>query len=289
MCLCVCVCVCVCVRACVRACVCMCVCVRARACVRACVCARACVCECMQSTKPSWSGMFQCFRAKWSCTCLCFNTCVYMSHTICVCVQLCNYAYAVNQAELGGLYKRFRALDRGRKGYLSGEEFLLIPELSINPLAQVMLLFRVGQNHIYTLYIRYFWQGNHHIYGVHIRFWPTLLLLLAGCSAVLPFYDFMRCPSARRRWWALHCDVFGSAFLYYQSCPSARGHWWDLHCDVFGSAFLYYLSCPSTRGRCWVLTPSRLCSTAFLYYVSCPSTRGHCWVLHCDVFNSAFL
>jgi len=43
----------------------------------------------------------------------------------------------VNQAELGGLYKRFRALDRGRKGYLSGEEFMLIPELSINPLAQV--------------------------------------------------------------------------------------------------------------------------------------------------------
>ena len=24
---------------------------------------------------------------------------------------------------------------------------------------------RVGQNHIYTVYIRYFWQGNHQIYG----------------------------------------------------------------------------------------------------------------------------
>lgn len=44
--------------------------------------------------------------------------------------------HAVKQDEIGGLYKRFRALDRGRKGYLSGEEFLLIPELSINPLAQ---------------------------------------------------------------------------------------------------------------------------------------------------------
>ena len=38
---------------------------------------------------------------------------------------------------------------------------------------------RVGQNHIYTVYIQYFWQGNHQIYG-HIRciyriwFWPTL-------------------------------------------------------------------------------------------------------------------
>ena len=27
---------------------------------------------------------------------------------------------------------------------------------------------RVGQNHIYTAYIRYFWQGNHQTYG-HIR------------------------------------------------------------------------------------------------------------------------
>ena len=35
---------------------------------------------------------------------------------------------------------------------------------------------RVGQNHIHTVYIRYFWQGNHQIYGVYIRFWPTLLI-----------------------------------------------------------------------------------------------------------------
>jgi len=37
---------------------------------------------------------------------------------------------------------------------------------------------RVGQGHIYTVYIRYFWQGNHQIYGhircVYIRFWPSL-------------------------------------------------------------------------------------------------------------------
>ena len=30
------------------------------------------------------------------------------------------------------------------------------------------LFFSVGQNHICTVYIRYFWQGNHQIYG-HIR------------------------------------------------------------------------------------------------------------------------
>ena len=42
----------------------------------------------------------------------------------------------VNQAEIESLYKRVRSLDRGRKGYISADEFLAIPELSINPVAQ---------------------------------------------------------------------------------------------------------------------------------------------------------
>jgi len=33
---------------------------------------------------------------------------------------------------------------------------------------------RVGQNHIYTVHIRYFWQGNYQIYG-HIRCTYTVL------------------------------------------------------------------------------------------------------------------
>ena len=33
---------------------------------------------------------------------------------------------------------------------------------------------RVGQNYIYTVHIRYFWQGNHQIYG-HIRCIYTVL------------------------------------------------------------------------------------------------------------------
>lgn len=40
------------------------------------------------------------------------------------------------QPEVEALYKRFRALDRGRKGFITSEEFLTIPELSINPLAK---------------------------------------------------------------------------------------------------------------------------------------------------------
>jgi hypothetical protein len=35
-------------------------------------------------------------------------------------------------------------------------------------------IYKVGQNHIYTVYIRYFWQGNHKIYG-HIRCIYTVL------------------------------------------------------------------------------------------------------------------
>lgn len=42
---------------------------------------------------------------------------------------------AWKQEEIEGLYKRFRSLDRGRKGYISGDEFMSIPELSINPIA----------------------------------------------------------------------------------------------------------------------------------------------------------
>ena len=64
---------------------------------------------------------------------------------------------AVSQGEIEALYQRFRSLDRGHKvdcgmllqrvycmhvtcscfqGYISAEEFMNIPELSINPLAQ---------------------------------------------------------------------------------------------------------------------------------------------------------
>ena len=50
--------------------------------------------------------------------------------------------------------------------------------------------FRVGQNHIYTVYIRYFWQGNHQIYG-HIRCIytvlanPTYVAHMFGCGQLI--------------------------------------------------------------------------------------------------------
>lgn len=36
------------------------------------------------------------------------------------------------------LYKRFRELDKGHKGYISSDELLNVPELSLNPLALVI-------------------------------------------------------------------------------------------------------------------------------------------------------
>jgi len=53
--------------------------------------------------------------------------------------------------------------------------------LSILPLAphmvqslQSLQINSAGQNHIYTVYIRYFWLGNHQIYGVYIRIYTVL-------------------------------------------------------------------------------------------------------------------
>lgn len=40
-----------------------------------------------------------------------------------------------NRSEVLNLYKRFRELDKGHKGYISSDELLNVPELSLNPLA----------------------------------------------------------------------------------------------------------------------------------------------------------
>lgn len=54
----------------------------------------------------------------------------------------------VSQAEISALYTRFRSLDRGRKGFLSRDELLSIPELSINPLAHAIVRLFEGVNFI---------------------------------------------------------------------------------------------------------------------------------------------
>ncbi|KAH7618847.1 putative Calcineurin subunit B type 2 [Nannochloris sp. 'desiccata'] len=59
-------------------------------------------------------------------------------------IELSNGCFT--QAEIEALYKRFRSLDRGRKGFITADELLSIPELSINPLSKRLAYFYDGIN-----------------------------------------------------------------------------------------------------------------------------------------------
>ena len=63
----------------------------------------------------------------------------------------------------------------------NSQDKLIIPNASF-ALPCHLVIFRVGQNHIYTVYIRYFWQGKHQIYG-HIRCIYTVLANPSYCNA----------------------------------------------------------------------------------------------------------
>ncbi|XP_042373987.1 calcineurin subunit B-like [Zingiber officinale] len=56
----------------------------------------------------------------------------------------CNYLFS--QQEIVALYSRFCQLDRTAKGFISSDEFLSIPEFSLNPLSQRLLKMVDGLN-----------------------------------------------------------------------------------------------------------------------------------------------
>nr|CAD1827776.1 unnamed protein product [Ananas comosus var. bracteatus] len=56
----------------------------------------------------------------------------------------CNYLFS--QQEIVALYERFCQLDRNAKGFISADEFLSIPEFSLNPLSQRLLKMVDGLN-----------------------------------------------------------------------------------------------------------------------------------------------
>ncbi|KAG0480036.1 hypothetical protein HPP92_010894 [Vanilla planifolia] len=56
----------------------------------------------------------------------------------------CNYLFS--QQEIVALYERFCQLDRNAKGFISADEFLSIPEFSLNPLSQRLLKITDGLN-----------------------------------------------------------------------------------------------------------------------------------------------
>jgi len=56
----------------------------------------------------------------------------------------CNNMFS--QQEIVSLYKRFCALDRNGKGFISADEFLSVPEFAVNPLSQRLLRMLDGLN-----------------------------------------------------------------------------------------------------------------------------------------------
>ncbi|KAI9075180.1 hypothetical protein K1719_042911 [Acacia pycnantha] len=52
----------------------------------------------------------------------------------------------VSQQEIVALYERFCQLDRSAKGFISADEFLSVPEFSLNPLSQRLLRMVDGLN-----------------------------------------------------------------------------------------------------------------------------------------------
>ncbi|XP_064973913.1 uncharacterized protein LOC135584220 isoform X1 [Musa acuminata AAA Group] len=56
----------------------------------------------------------------------------------------CHYLFS--QQEIVALYNRFCQLDRSAKGFISSDEFLSIPEFSLNPLSQRLLKMVDGLN-----------------------------------------------------------------------------------------------------------------------------------------------
>jgi hypothetical protein len=75
-----------------------------------------------------------------------------------------------------------------KKWWLKKTPGLLCIEVEDSLKATQAQILRVGQNHIYPAYIRYFWQRNHQIYG-HIRCMftvlasPTNTYTFAHCNA----------------------------------------------------------------------------------------------------------
>jgi len=84
---------------------------------------------------------------------------------MCVCIYIYIHIYA---ARVVGECWRAEA----RNLNLAGEERMRFGHID-----------RVGQNHIYTVYIRYFWLGNHQIYGVYIRIYTVLANPTYRCEA----------------------------------------------------------------------------------------------------------
>jgi len=94
----------------------------------------------------------------------------------------------------------------------------------MNQVSNSWLNYRVGQNHIYTVYIRYFWQGNHQIYG-HIR---CIYTVLANPIKLLNAFAYTEDG-------ATCCPIFGSypppSARYSSDASAISDHAWSYQAD----------------------------------------------------------
>jgi hypothetical protein len=123
------------------------------------------------------------------------------------------------------------------------------------------LTYRVGQNHIYTVYIRWFWQENHQIYG-HIRCIYTVLAnphlytpwakhlsrpkLCSSCFSpltntkcgiahTLPALHFRQCPGRSSR----HRPHSKRTCIWFM-VAHAFDSWWHVHL-IHGGACIWFM------------------------------------------------
>jgi hypothetical protein len=116
-----------------------------------------------------------------------------------------------------------------------------VPQFSPHDSATHM--FRVGQNHIYTVYIRYFWQGKHQIYG-HIRCIYTVLANPTYVSGLDEYADGCR----------IEKEQIGTLFIL--SGGTGRGVW-------------------GVGGTSGVSTPKSIRACPKHKGASCPQTHFH--------------
>jgi len=129
---------------------------------------------------------------------------------------------------------------------------------SMSLTTKLLAMCRVDQNHIYTVYIRYFWQGNHQIYGVYIRFWPTLAMCsICASHAVISFEQ--------------HCDqawpgpymytVYDRIFDDFPARNTVYTPYIYIYIYIYGSA---YPDCDAVS-----LSKAKLCAGKLVCSLSC--------------------
>jgi len=169
---------------------------------------------------------------------------------------------------------------------------------------------RVGQNHIlyiYTVYIRYFWQGDHQIYvelartiyircisgffgteitkytvihGANIWFWPTLNIRSYWVHTYGFGQPYIYWVHVYGTYW-VHTYGFGQPYIY---CVHVYGTYW-VHTYGFGQPYIYWVH---VHGTYWVHTYGF--GQPYIYWVHVYGTYwvhtyGHIGYIHTVLAN----